>query len=63
MVKYALIMFLFTTFIVATDNYKKTKPSPKPILAMIENDDNEKLFRRRRGKSSKGRRRGGSGLR
>ena len=61
MVKYILIMFVFGTFLMASDySQSETKPTPTIII----NDDSEKTFARRRGgKGNKGRRRGGNGLR
>ena len=60
MVKYILIMFVFGTFLLASDSQQYTKPTPTITI----NDDSEKTFARRRGgKGNKGRRRGGNGLR
>ena len=61
MVKYILIMFVFGTFLMASDySQQATKPTP----TITTNDDSEKTFARRRGgKGNKGRRRGGNGLR
>ena len=60
MVKYILIMFVFGTFLMASDSQSETKPTPTITI----NDDSEKTFARRRGgKGNKGRRRGGNGLR
>ena len=58
MIKYILTTLLFSTFLSAEDSY--TKPTP---TITISDDDNDKVFRSRRGKGQKGRRRGGSGLR
>ena len=61
MVKYILIMFVFGTFLLASDSQQYTKPTPTITIA---DDDSDKLYRRRRGgKGNKGRRRGGNGLR
>ena len=61
MVKYILIMFVFGTFLLASDSQQYTKPTPTITIA---DDDSEKLYRKRRGgKGNKGRRRGGNGLR
>ena len=61
MVKYILTMFVFGTFLMASDySHSKTKPTP----TFTTNDDSEKTFARRRGgKGQKGRKRGGNGLR
>ena len=60
MIKYILIMFVFGTFLLASDS----QPETKPTSTITINDDSEKTFARRRGgKGQKGRRRGGSGLR
>ena len=61
MVKYILIMFVFGTFLMASDySQSETKSTPTIII----NDDSEKTFARKRGgKGKKGRRRGGNGLR
>ena len=60
MIKYILTMFLFGTFLMAGDSHQYTKPTP---MFTISDDDNDKVFRSRKGKKHKGRRRGGSGLR
>ena len=60
MVKYILTMFVFGTFLMASD-YSQSETKPTPTITI--NDDSEKTFARRRGKGPKGRRRGGSGLR
>ena len=61
MVKYILIMFVFGTFLLASDSQQYTKPTPTITIA---DDDSDKLYRKRRGgKGNKGRRRGGNGLR
>jgi len=61
MVKYILIMFVFGTFLMADDSQQCTKPTP---TITINDDDSDKLYRKRRGgKGNKGRRRGGNGLR
>ena len=53
-------MFVFGTFLIASDSQSKTKQTPTITI----NDDSEKTFARRRGgKGNKGRRRGGNGLR
>ena len=44
----------------AGDSHQYTKPTP---MFTISDDDNDKVFRSRKGKKHKGRRRGGSGLR
>ena len=60
MVKYILTMFVFGTFLLASDSQQYTKPTP---TITINDDDSEKLFRKRRGgKGGKKRRRGGNGL-
>ena len=62
MVKYILIMFVFGTFLLASD-YSQSETKPTPTIT-IADDDSEKLYRKRRGgKGNKGRRRGGNGLR
>ena len=61
MIKYILIMFIFGTFLLASDSQQYTKPTPTITIA---DDDSDKLYRKRRGgKGNKGRRRGGNGLR
>ena len=60
MVKYILTMFIFGTFLMADDSQQYTKPTP---TITINDDDSDKLYRKRRGKGNKGRRRGGNGLR
>ncbi len=60
MVKYILTMFIFGTFILARDSHSETKPTP---TITINDDDSDKLYRKRRSKGNKGRRRGGNGLR
>ena len=62
MVKHILIMFVFGTFLMASDySYSETKPTP----TITQNfDDGDKVYAgRKRGKGNRGRRRGGSGLR
>ena len=61
MVKYILTMFVFGTFLMASDySHSETKPTP----TITQNfDDSEKTFARKRGKGQRGRRRGGNGLR
>ena len=60
MVKYILTMFVFGTFLLASDIQSETKPTPTITI----NDDSEKTFARKRGgKGNRGRRRGGNGLR
>ena len=62
MVKYILIMFVFGTFLMASD-YSQSETKPTPTIT-IQDDDSDKLYRKRRGgKGNKGRRRGGNGLR
>ena len=62
MVKYILIMFVFGTFLMASD-YSQSETKPTPTIT-IADDDSDKLYRKRRGgKGNKGRRRGGNGLR
>ena len=61
MIKYILIMFVFGTFLMASD-YSQSETKPTPTIT-ISDDDGEKLYRKRSGKRNKGRRRGGSGLR
>ena len=61
MVKYILTMFVFGTFLLASDSQQYTKPTPTITIA---DDDSDKLYRKRRGlKGGKKRRRGGNGLR
>ena len=62
MIKYILTMFVFGTFLLASDySHSETKPTPTITIA---DDDSDKLYRKRRGgKGNKGRRRGGNGLR
>ena len=61
MVKYILTMFVFGTFLMASDySQSETKPTPTIVI----NDDSDKVYAgRKRGKGQRGRRRGGSGLR
>ena len=62
MIKYILIMFVFGTFLLASD-YSQSDTKPTPTIT-ITDDDSDKLYRKRRGgKGNKGRRRGGNGLR
>ena len=62
MVKYILTMFVFGTFLMASD-YSHSETKPTPTITIAE-DDSDKLYRKRRGgKGNKGRRRGGNGLR
>ena len=62
MVKYMLIMFVFGTFLLASD-YSQSETKPTPTIT-IADDDSDKLYRKRRGgKGNKGRRKGGNGLR
>ena len=61
MIKYILIMFVFGTFLLASD-YSQSETKPTPTIT-INDDDSEKLYRKRSGKGNKGRRRGGNGLR
>ena len=62
MVKYILTMFVFGTFLMASD-YSQSETKPTPTIA-IADDDSDKLYRRRRGgKGGKKNRRGGNGLR
>ena len=62
MVKYILIMFVFGTFLLASD-YSQQCTKPTPTIT-INDDDSDKLYRRRRGgKGDNKRRRGGNGLR
>ena len=62
MVKYILTMFVFGTFLLASD-YSQSDTKPTPTITIAE-DDSDKLYRKRRGgKGNKGRRRGGNGLR
>ena len=61
MIKYILTMFVFGTFLMASD-YSQSETKPTPTITI--NDDSEQTFARRRGgKGNKGRRRGGNGLR
>ena len=61
MIKYILIMFVFGTFLLASDSQQYAKPTPTITIA---DDDSDKLYRKRRGgKGGKKRRRGGNGLR
>ena len=61
MVKYILTMFVFGTFLMASD-YSQSEPKPTPTFTI--NDDSDKVCARKRGgKGKKGRRRGGNGLR
>jgi len=61
MIKYILTMFVFGTFLMASDySQSETKPTPTNTIK----DDSEKTFARKRGgKGNRGRRRGGNGLR
>ena len=60
MVKYILTMFVFGTFLMASD-YSQLDTKPTPTITI--NDDSDKLYRKRQGKQNRGRRRGGNGLR
>ena len=61
MIKYILTMFVFGTFLMASD-YSQSETKPTPTITI--NDDTDKVYAgRRRGKGQKGRRRGGNGLR
>ena len=61
MIKYILTMFVFGTFLMASD-YSQSDTKPTPTI--ICNDDSDKTFARKRGgKGNRGRRRGGGGLR
>ena len=63
MVKYILIMFVFGTFLLASDYNSQSETKPTPTIAQ-NFDDSEKTFARKRGgKGNRGRRRGGNGLR
>ena len=63
MIKYILTMFVFGTFLLASD-YSQSETKPTPAITIAEDDDSDKLYRKRRGgKGNRGRRRGGSGLR
>ena len=54
-------MFVFGTFLLARDSQPNIKPTPTIV---INNDDSDKTFARKRGKGGRrDRRRGGSGLR
>ena len=61
MIKYILTMFVFGTFLMASDySQSDTKPTPTIVI----NDDSDKVYAgRKRGKGQRGRRRGGNGLR
>ena len=62
MIKYILTMFVFGTFLLASDySHSETKLTP----TITQNfDDSDKVYAgRKRGKGNKGRRRGGNGLR
>ena len=61
MIKYILTMFVFGTFLIASDS-SQSETKPTPTITITE-DDNEKLYRKRGGKRNKGRRKGGNGLR
>ena len=61
MVKYILTMFVFGTFLLASD-YSQSETKPTPTIT-ITDDDSEKLYRKRGGKRNKGRKKGGNGLR
>ena len=61
MVKYILTMFVFGTFLMASD-YSQSEPKLTPTITI--NDDSDKVYAgRKRGKGQRGRRRGGNGLR
>ena len=61
MIKYIITMFVFGTFLMASDSQQYTKPTP---TITINDDDSDKTYARRRGgKGGKKRRRGGNGLR
>ena len=59
MIKYILILFIFGTFLLASDSQPTDKPTPTITIG----DDDDKVYAgRKRGKGQRGRRRGGSGL-
>ena len=61
MIKYILTMFIFGTFLMASD-YSQSETKPTPTIT-INDGDSDKLYRRWSRKGNKGRRRGGNGLR
>ena len=64
MIKYFVILMVIGmgTFLMADENQQNAKPTP--TITIAEEDDSDKLYRKRRGgKGNKGRRRGGNGLR
>ena len=62
MVKYILTMFVFGTFLMASD-YSQSETKPTPTITINDDDSDKTYARRRGGKGNKGRRRGGNGLR
>ena len=62
MVKYILIMFVFGTFLLASD-YSQSETKPTPTITQNFDDSDKVYAGRKRGKGNRGRRRGGSGLR
>ena len=62
MVKYILIMFVFGTFLMASD-YSQQYTQPTPTITINDDDSDKTYARRRGGKGGKKRRRGGNGLR
>ena len=61
-VKHIIILFIFGNLLLANE-YNNDNPK-KQIIQQSENDDSDKLYRKRRGsKGKKGRHRGGNGLR
>ena len=61
MVKYSLILFIFTTFLLAND-YSQSETKPTPTITQNFDDSDKVYAGRKRGKGQRGRRRGGSGL-
>ena len=62
MVKYILTMFVFGTFLMASD-YSQSEPKPTPTITQNFDDSDKVYAGRKRGKGQRGRRRGGNGLR
>ena len=62
MVKYILTMFVFGTFLLASD-YSQSETKPTPTITQNFDDSDKVYAGRKRGKRNKGRRRGGNGLR
>ena len=62
MVKYILTMFVFGTFLMASD-YSQSETKPTPTITQNFDDSDKVYAGRKRGKGKRDRRRGGNGLR